>query len=59
MGSDIHPGSQPGEAAIPCLNCGETLVGRSCKLVCPRCHFFFSCSDLEPMPQQAPKPGKS
>lgn len=34
----------------PCPNCGADLVGRSCKLRCPRCAYFESCSDLEPHP---------
>jgi hypothetical protein len=33
-----------------CLNCSARLEGRSCKLRCPRCGYFESCSDLEPHP---------
>ena len=57
MATETHGGNRAAEAITPCLNCGETLLGRGCKLICPRCHFFFSCSDLEPMPQQAPEHG--
>ncbi|OFW40496.1 MAG: hypothetical protein A3J28_02345 [Acidobacteria bacterium RIFCSPLOWO2_12_FULL_60_22] len=28
-----------------CPNCAAKLMGRSCKLVCPRCGYFLSCSD--------------
>lgn len=41
-----------GVRMISCPNCGYDLLGRGCKLVCSRCHFFYSCSDLEPMPQR-------
>jgi hypothetical protein len=28
-----------------CDNCGEKLIGRKCKLICPKCGFFRSCSE--------------
>ena len=28
-----------------CVNCGEILYERSCKLRCPRCGYFEDCSD--------------
>jgi len=28
-----------------CPNCSLKLVGHSCKLKCPRCGYFLSCSD--------------
>jgi hypothetical protein len=28
-----------------CPNCSAKLVGQSCKLKCPRCGYFLSCSD--------------
>ena len=41
-----------------CLNCSARLEGRSCKLRCPRCGYFESCSDLEPHPPiSGAKPG--
>ena len=33
-----------------CPNCSASLVGHSCKLRCPRCNYFESCSDLEAFP---------
>ena len=28
-----------------CPQCGIELTGDHCKLICPRCHYFMSCSD--------------
>ena len=28
-----------------CVNCGTLLEGRKCKLICPRCGFYHSCSE--------------
>jgi len=30
-----------------CLRCGHELVNEKCKLRCPRCHYFMSCSDFD------------
>jgi len=32
--------------AVACTNCGGPMLGRSCKLRCPRCGFFEDCSDV-------------
>jgi len=29
-----------------CLQCGHELINEKCKLRCPRCHYFMSCSDF-------------
>lgn len=29
-----------------CCNCESEMVERSCKLRCPNCSFFLSCSDF-------------
>lgn len=28
-----------------CVNCGAKLESRKCKLFCPRCGFYHSCSE--------------
>jgi hypothetical protein len=30
-----------------CLQCGHGLINEKCKLRCPRCHYFMSCSDFD------------
>ncbi len=42
--------------AAVCPNCDAELLGHSCKLRCPRCMYFESCSDLEPHPPVRPQP---
>jgi hypothetical protein len=30
-----------------CLRCGHELINEKCKLRCPHCHYFMSCSDFD------------
>lgn len=30
-----------------CPRCTHELHERKCKLICPRCHYFMSCSDFD------------
>ncbi len=30
---------------LVCPNCEATMTDRGCKLLCPRCGYFMSCSD--------------
>ena len=38
--------ASPGEVMQVCPNCSAQMRDRSCKLVCPQCGFFLSCSDF-------------
>ena len=56
-----NPGSLPESASIQrpapcevegeywswCPRCGHELHNEKCKLRCPRCHYFLSCSDFD------------
>jgi len=54
-GKSDHPDSPPvpsgeGDGSAGhywqyCVNCGTMLEGRKCKLICPRCGFYHSCSE--------------
>jgi len=37
----------PGEYWRWCPRCGHELHNEKCKLRCPRCHYFLSCSDFD------------
>jgi len=39
--------SETGEHWRYCLRCGHELINEKCKLRCPRCHYFMSCSDFD------------
>lgn len=42
------PADEPaGEHWRFCLRCGHELINEKCKLRCPRCHYFMSCSDFD------------
>jgi hypothetical protein len=43
LGSADHSG----EHWRYCLQCGHELINEKCKLRCPRCHYFMSCSDFD------------
>jgi len=42
-GADAAEG--PGHYWQYCVNCGTMLEGRKCKLICPKCGFYHSCSE--------------
>jgi uncharacterized paraquat-inducible protein A len=42
------PSDEPaGEPWRWCPRCGHELHNEKCKLRCPRCHYFMSCSDFD------------
>jgi len=41
------------QETLYCDNCGSALRDRSCQLVCPKCHVFYSCSDFVYYPEPA------
>jgi uncharacterized paraquat-inducible protein A len=43
----IEPTEGTGEHWRYCLRCGHELINEKCKLRCPRCHYFMSCSDFD------------
>lgn len=45
------------EELIYCDNCGTIMNDKGCKLVCPKCHYFYSCSDFV-YPQVGTEPDK-
>jgi hypothetical protein len=36
-----------GEHWLYCPRCSHELINEKCKLRCPRCHYFMSCSDFD------------
>ena len=40
-----RPAAGADEGACP--RCGHELHNEKCKLRCPRCHYFMSCSDFD------------
>ncbi len=61
MADEIKPKTETQEETCPiavsknisgehwrfCLQCGHELINEKCKLRCPRCHYFMSCSDFD------------
>jgi len=43
----LPPADGTGEHWRYCLQCGHELINEKCKLRCPRCHYFMSCSDFD------------
>jgi ribosomal protein S27AE len=44
----VPPGKNvSGEHWRFCPQCGGELINEKCKLRCPRCHYFMSCSDFD------------
>jgi len=41
----IHGGEREAQPLDYCPNCSEKLASQHCKMICPRCGFFLSCSD--------------
>jgi Zn finger protein HypA/HybF involved in hydrogenase expression len=41
------PDNVSGEHWRWCPQCGHELINEKCKLRCPRCHYFMSCSDFD------------
>jgi hypothetical protein len=47
VGADgASPAEASGEYWRWCPCCGHELQCEHCKLICPRCHYFMSCSDF-------------
>jgi hypothetical protein len=44
---DLATADNTGEHWRYCLRCGHELINEKCKLRCPRCHYFMSCSDFD------------
>ncbi|MEI6343465.1 MAG: hypothetical protein WCR07_16040 [Verrucomicrobiota bacterium] len=45
--SSDEAGETPGEHWRWCPRCSHELHNERCKLRCPRCHYFMSCSDFD------------
>jgi hypothetical protein len=43
--AEESPLPDPDAIIRTCPNCGAKLVESRCKLLCPRCHYYMSCSD--------------
>jgi len=45
-GTDSHPRTAPADPSRFCPNCSSELMDHRCKLKCPQCGFYLSCSDF-------------
>jgi uncharacterized Zn finger protein (UPF0148 family) len=45
MDAARDPGAGGTDWAHVCDRCGETMVERQCKILCPRCGYTRDCSD--------------
>ncbi len=45
--SAVESSDTPGEPWRWCPQCGHELHNEKCKLRCPHCHYFMSCSDFD------------
>jgi len=45
--NDTSSETNSGEHWRWCPRCGHELHNEKCKLRCPRCHYFMSCSDFD------------
>ena len=43
--SEDSPLAEVEAVVLTCPNCDARLVEHRCKLLCPRCHYYLSCSD--------------
>jgi hypothetical protein len=47
LGSGDGTGPVAGEYWRWCPRCSTELINQKCKLRCPKCHYFMSCSDFD------------
>jgi len=47
LSDSAEQGEKSGEHWRWCPQCGHELHNEKCKLRCPRCHYFMSCSDFD------------